>query len=149
MRERVENLEVGSFAESPLKPIRNRLCLLKALGLPIRVEDEEATVVNNKSIWRFFAILLLIFAASHAPWAISFNLLYHLNSNETWTIQEHTLYQKNGMSRWTLNGKLMFYSFFTLMQFIFLPFYHRLGPKFEKFIKDYQSISMKLGYGEF
>ena len=54
----MENVEVGSFAESPLKPLRNRLCLLKALGLPLRIEDEEGTVVKNKRTWIFFAIAI-------------------------------------------------------------------------------------------
>ena len=143
----MENVEVGSFAESPLKPLRNRLCLLKALGLPLRIEDEEGTVVKNKRTWILFTIFLLFLAASQAQGGISFALISY-NSNKTWTIPE-TLYQKNGLSKWTFNGEMMFLAVFIFLQFIYLPSYRRLGPKFEKFIKDYQSTSMKLGYGEY
>ena len=145
MRGSVENVEVGSFAESPLKPLRNRLCLLKALGLPLRIEDEEATVVKTKKTCMFFAILLLFFAVSQAPAPIA-QALAKYNSNKTF---DQTLYQKNGLSKWAYHGEIMFYCLCTFRQFIFLPFYHRLAPKFEKFTKHYLSTSKKLGYGEF
>ena len=142
----MENVEVGSFAESPLKPLRNRLSLLKALGLPLRIEDEEATVVKSKRTCIFFAFFLLFWAVAEFPAPIAINIILY-NSNETWNIQK-SLYQKNGLSKWALNGESIFYSIFIFLPFIYLPFYRGLGPKFEKFIKDYQSISMKLGHGE-
>ena len=142
----MENIEVGSFADSPLKPLRNRLSLLKALGLPLRIEDEDATVVKNKKTWICFAIFFSIWAVSSALGMIAFSVMsYH--SNEIWNIQE-TLYNKNGISKWAATVEWIFYSIIMCQQYIYLLFYHRLGAKFEKFIKDYQCFSMKLGHGE-
>ena len=141
----MENVEVGSFAESPLKPLRNRLCLLKALGLPLRIEDEEGTVVKNKRTWIFFAILLLLWAVSNARAPIA---QAHAKYNSNITLYQ-TLYQKNGLSKWAFHGQILSMCVCTFLPFIFLHFYRGLGPKLEKFIKDYQSTSKKLGYGEF
>ena len=139
MRGSVANIEEGAFPESPLKPLKNRLCLIKALGLPLKIED---TVVANKRPWTCFAILVLPFLLFIMGWIGSYILTPRKATNvEMWL-------QEKGFRKWDIKSTDIIYFIFGLLPFFYLYFYHGLGPKFNKFVKDYQSTFVKLNHGK-
>ena len=141
----VANMEGGAFPESPLKPLRNRLCLIKALGLPLRIEDQEGTIVTNKSIWARIAILLLPFVFYAFGWFGSAFVLY---SGEMRNLDMDMWIHNKGFRKWDITSTMMFSCIFMLLPFIYLYFYRGLGSKFEKFIQTYQRIVMNLNHGK-
>ena len=142
MRGSVANVEEGAFQESPLKPLQNRLCLIKALGLPLKIKDTEGTVVANKRPWTCFAILILPFLVFVSGWIGSFFVSPREATNvEIWL-------QEKGFHKWDIQSTYMIYLIFGLMPFFYIYFYRGLGLKFNKFIKTFESTYMKLNNGE-
>ena len=143
MRGSVANMEEGMFPwpESPLKPLRNRLCLIKALGLPLSIEDEEGTMVTNKGIWGCIAILLAPIL-SYAIGRIGFSTQSprELKNLDKW------MYDK-GIRKWDLNCSMIYYTILGFLPFIYIYMYHGLGPEFTKFIQTYQSTLIRLKHG--
>ena len=143
MRGRVENVEEGAYPESPLKPLKNRLCLIKALGLPLRIEDEEGTIVTNKRAWACFAVSLLSFLYFIIGW-----IGRTVMSPPEMRNKAELHMDEKGIRKWDLNCSYIFYSLFGLLPFVYLYFYRGLGHKFEKFIETYQCTFINLKQGE-
>ena len=143
MKGSVANMEEGALPVSPLKPLKNRLCLIKALGLPLRIEDEEGTIVTNKKTCGCIAILLLPIMS------YSIGFIGFATQTELKTKKIEDLFHDKGIRKWDINCSMIYYSILGFLPFIYLYLYHGLGPKFTKFIQSYQSTYISLEHGEY
>ena len=146
MRGKVATMEEGALPESPLKPLKNSLCLIKALGLPLRIEGEDGTIVRNKSSWAFIAILFLPLLMSMCGWVgnafLSKQLLEKRGENiDKWT-------HDKGFQKWDNTSTFLFVLALALLPFVYFYCYRGLGPKFEKFIQHYQRTFLNLKIGK-
>ena len=146
MRGKVATMEEGALPESPLKPLKNSLCLIKALGLPLRIEGEDGTIVRNKSSWAFIAILFLPLLMSLAGWIGNAFLSTELLEKREESIVK--LSRDKGFQKWDNTSTVLFVLAFAMLPFVYFYSYHGLGLKFEKFIQHYQRTSLKLNIGK-
>ena len=136
------SIEVGfTLPISPLKPLRNRLCLLKALGLPIRIEDEYGTNISNKCAFVFVAYLplaTLIFVQVVLALTSGTNI-----NNEG--LQE--LLKEDGFKKWDLYTIQFHTVVCAIIPLFYLPSYKRVGVQLNQFIQLYQSTLHHLETG--
>ena len=146
MRGKVATMEEGALPESPLKPLKNSLCLIRALGLPLRIEGEDGTIVRNKSSWAFTAILFLPLLITLAGWIVNAFLSKELLEKREEDIAKWV--HDKGFQKWDNTSTVLFVLAFALLPFVYFYCYRGLGPKFEKFIQHYQRTFLNLKIGK-
>ena len=145
MVEVAASVEKGSkLPISPLKPFTNRLWLLKALGLPIQIEDEDGTKISNKC-----AAFILV-AYLPLTMAVSAQMFLALTYGTNITYENLQKYWRaEGFKKWDLYSIQLNIMVPAIFPLFYLCSYKRVGVKFNQFIQLYQRTFHNLDTGKF
>ena len=80
---------------SPLRPLKSSLCLLRALGLPLRVGGQDGSHITNK---RAFSLVLLLPIALDVALVVGKGWVLYQGLPDTGEILE--LFKKKGLKNW-------------------------------------------------
>ena len=100
---RVESAEDREDGEkvpcSPLKPLKSGLCLLRALGLPLRMGGEDGSHLTNK---RAFALVLLLPIALDVTLVGGKGWVLYYGLPEPYADKILNLFKKKGLKNWDI-----------------------------------------------
>ena len=126
---------------SPLQPLRNRFCLLNALGLPIRIVDADGTKTVNKCAF---------FLVTYLPWIsllsvnVALSFTSGINSDPAKLKKSLT---DDGFEKWDVNITWALMACALLNPLFYLCCYKGLGGRVTKFIQHYQKTFHNLETG--
>ena len=118
---------------SPLRPLKNNLCLLRALGLPLRMGGEDGSYLTDKMA---FAVILLL--------PIALDLAFF--GGKGWVLlqglpdinQILDLFKRKGLKNWDIFSQFLLLPFNIIVTFLYMHFYNGMGPKLTRFISTYK-----------
>ena len=144
MVEMAASVEKGTtLPVSPMKPFRNRLCLLKALGLPIRIEDEDGTRIANKC--------KAFFLVAYLPLTVVISVQVFLARTYGTNVNKENLQnylKEEGFKKWDFYSIQLTIMVAAIFPLFYLCSYKRVGVKLNQFIQLYQRTFHHLETGK-
>ena len=142
MVEVAASVEEGSrFPISPLKPLRHRLWLIKALGLPIHIEDEDGTKISNKCAFFLVAYLPMAIGVSvHVVLTLTFGT--HIPYEEL-----QKILKSEGFKKWDIYSVQLNMMVCAIIPLFYLRPYKKVGVKLNQFIQLYRRAFQNLETG--
>jgi hypothetical protein len=120
--------------------LRHRLRLLRALGFPLRILNENATEFGKSN--SFLAIFVATTILPLAVLSSYISAIAILHGPENYTRTVHNMLEAAGMDKWDLKGLRFQYMPSLVMPFIYLKFYRGIACQLSLFSQEY-SRNMK------
>jgi hypothetical protein len=130
-------LEDSRFRQSisPLRPLQHRLRLLRAVGFPLRILNEDATEFGKRN-----SFLAIFVATTILPLAapISYTIaIIILHGPENYLRTVFKLWEDSGLDKFDLKGWMFQYVPFCVMPFIYFKCYRGTACQLSLFSQEY------------